>query len=298
MYGQIFGRFLVQNNYLTETQLDEIIEKQKTQRPRIGMIAVTEKYLTDEEAERVNRKQQQEDKRFGDIAIEYQYLSEKQVEHLLKQQGSPYHSFFQIAILDHFLTEERYKEAENAFCKEKQFSSSDFEDIKSGEIDRILPHYVGSGNQLSVKLAGVALRAFIRLIYQDAVLEDTYETDQLQFSTLAVQNLVGDHNIFVGLAAEEDAALLSAASVFGREAFQSMEEDACDSACEFLNCINGMFASAMSADGVTLDMLPPNSYQCGTAGCERKLFVLPILFEKNRILVVIGVDKEVTIDAE
>ena len=42
--------------------------------------------------------------------------------------------------------------------------------------------------------------------------------------------------------AGEDDALLKIASPFAKEEFESLDEDAFDSVCEFINCSNGLYA--------------------------------------------------------
>ena len=65
---------------------------------------------------------------------------------------------------------------------------------------------------------------------------------------------------------ERDGALLKIARSYGRENYDRIDELSLDSAGEFLNCINGVYASSQSREGDFYELKPPviNS-------CEEKL---------------------------
>ncbi len=52
-------------------------------------------------------------------------------------------------------------------------------------------------------------------------------------------------------------SLLEIASPFARETFTQVDEDAFDAVCEFINCINGLFATEQSHSDVKLEIMPP-----------------------------------------
>ena len=70
MFGHFFGNYLVKNGVITEEQLQEVLEIQKTSRVKMGLIAVSEKMLTARQTYEINMLQVTLDKRFGDIAVE------------------------------------------------------------------------------------------------------------------------------------------------------------------------------------------------------------------------------------
>ncbi len=55
-----------------------------------------------------------------------------------------------------------------------------------------------------------------------------------------------------------DDSILKIANGYAKEIFDLVDEDSLDSVCEFINCINGLFATQLSHENVNIDMLPPD----------------------------------------
>ena len=139
MVEYILGNYLVETGKITKDQLCEVITKQDSVRVKLGLIAVSEGMMTTREAEEVNLLQAVKDKRFGDIAIEEGYLNEEQVEKLLKKQGNAYLMFVQNLVDAELIAMDEMEWLLNDFKKVNNYSNTDLEDIKSDEVDRILP---------------------------------------------------------------------------------------------------------------------------------------------------------------
>ena len=54
MFGQLFGKYLVEQGVLTEDVLKSVLEEQSKIRVKLGVIAVADKLLTQEQADRLN----------------------------------------------------------------------------------------------------------------------------------------------------------------------------------------------------------------------------------------------------
>lgn len=296
MFSQIFGRFLVEQKLISSEQLEEIFEDQKKVRVKLGLIAVSEKLLTQEQADKINRKQALEDKRFGDLAVEMGFLTEGQVNRLLQLQGNPYLTFVQAAIERGIMTMEELENAMGLYQRENGFTTTDIEDFKSGDVDRIIPLYVRSENKLAVDLVGVALRTVIRLIDSEIAIDHSYEVSQYEFENYALQEVDGDHSIMLGFAGE-GGNLLTIAETFAKEEFGTMDLFAFDSVCEFVNCINGLYASALSMQGIMVDMIPPMYYQAGSLTTDGKLLIVPIYIKNRKIRIVIATDAVIKVEA-
>ena len=57
--------------------------------------------------------------------------------------------------------------------------------------------------------------------------------------------------------ADEKDGLCRLASGFAKEEFTAVDEDVQDAVGELLNCISGVFATAQSNKGITLELMPP-----------------------------------------
>ena len=295
MFNQIFGKFLLEQKLISSEQLDAIQDNQKKTRGKLGLIAVSEKLLSQEQASKINRKQALEDKRFGDIAVEMCYLTESQVGRLLKLQGNPYLSFVQSATELGIMDIGQVEAAMDLYQRGNGFTNTDMEDFRSGDVDRMLPLYVRSQKQFSTELVGVAVRTIIRLIDSEILVEPSYEADRYEFENLAMQEVEGEHSILLGLAGEGNN-LLAIAETFGREEFGKMDENAFDSVCEFINCVNGLYASELSLRNVQVDMVPPTFYQGGRVVAEDKLLIVPVYVKNRKVRIVIATDTGVKIE--
>lgn len=261
MFGIYFGKYLQDKGVITEAQQKEMLEEVKSSRLRMGLLAIVNGMMTEAQAEEVNQMQQMYDRRFGDLAVEKGYLTNEQVEALLKMQGDQYLLFVQ-ALNDHgYLTLEEIQKELKAYKKDERLSALDMDAIKSSDLDKIVPVFTKEGSIPPVMKDYIALMArnVVRFIDTDLRLEQTERINSYQAAFMASQELEGEFNFFVGISGEPEA-VIEAASVFGREEFQAVDEDSLDAVSEFINCNNGLYASKLSEEEIELELLPPMMY--------------------------------------
>lgn len=294
MFGHFFGDYLVKNNLITKSQFDLINEYQKSLRVKLGTIAISEKLLTEKQADEINNLQIKMDKRFGDIAVDHGYLTEEQVELLLNLQGSPYHQFIQALIDKTDMTQSEIEKYIQDYQEMNYFTHENLEAIKSGDIDRIAPIFTTTDNPLCSDHIGLALRNIIRFIDNQIVIKKYYSVTEYSFDNLASQFLKGEHNILFGFAGKDDS-LLSIANPFAKEEFTEVDEDAFDSICEFINCINGLFASKLSDEDIDIDLLPPISYTGQKLISNGNIYVVPVIINDNELDLLLSMDNAIDV---
>lgn len=260
MINQLFGNYLVKAGMLTRDQLERAFETQKKVRVKLGLIAVTEKMMTLEQSEEVNKLQAVMDKRFGDIAVEKGYLTDEQVGRLLGLQGNQYLTFAQAVTDSGFMTLKEFENSFNEYQKALAFTATDMESLKSGDSDRIVPLFLPSdAYELQKEHILVAVRTFLRLIDSDAYIGRASWVSSIPAKGVAFQCLAGetdnDTKMALGIVGEE-MALLSVAGTFAKEEFDKVDLDSLDAVAEFINCVNGLFATGINSK-MFLDMLPP-----------------------------------------
>lgn len=261
MFGIYFGKYLQDKGIITEAQQKELLEEVKSSRLRMGLLAIVNGMMTEAQAEEINQLQQMHDRRFGDLAVEKGYLTNDQVEALLKMQGDQYLLFVQ-ALNDHgYLTLEEIQKELKAYKKDERLSALDMDAIKSSDLDKLVPVFTKESSIPPVMKDYIALMArnVVRFIDTDLRLEQTERVNIYQAPFMASQELEGEFNFFVGLSGEPEA-LIEAASIFGREEFQKVDEDSLDAVSEFINCNNGLYASKLSEEEIELELLPPMMY--------------------------------------
>ncbi len=289
MFGLYLGHYLVEKNKISQSQLNNLMQQHHETRAKLGLIAVSEKILTTKQADEINEIQKSMDRRFGDIAIEKGYLLQEEVTYLLNLQGNSYLRFIQLFTDHKFFSIKEIESLIHEYKSENKFTDTELDALKSGDIDRIIPVFVDMDTHYSCEYINLMLRNMIRFINSDVILKRSYKVKKYSFTSLASQQLTGDHNIFVGLAGS-DKALLQIASPFAKEHFKVLDEDSFDSVCEFINCTNGLFASKLSYDDINIDITPPCYYINQTLSSEGDIYIVPTLINGEQTDIVIVVN--------
>lgn len=289
MVSSIIGNFLLEKGLITIEQLRDLMAEQGKVRVKLGLIAVAEGLMTQEEADRVNHLQAVMDKRFGDIAIAKGYLTEGQVEMLLKKQGNVYLAFAQAMENQQLMTVEQLEQYLLDYRFEKQLTASAIEDIKSDNIDRILPIFLPIGSDKYMTAAGIAVRTLMRCVDSEIYPDKAYFTTELKVNRAATQRMLGREDVCCGMAAEGNG-LLYAASIFGQEEFEEVNEDALDAIGELLNCINGLYASEESKKGIALELRPPEFSDKISSVRSKEMLVIPLHIKESLVNFLITID--------
>lgn len=256
MVDYILGNYLVDSGKLTEEQLKDTLDKQDSVRVKLGLIAVAEGMMTLEQTDEVNRLQAILDQRFGDIAVSKGYLSDEQVGMLLRKQGNAFMMFVQTLVDYGYVAMDEVDGLVSKFQKAKGYTNEQMEDLKSGDVERILPLFLPEEAASYAGVIAVAIRTFTRLIDRRLYIGEIAMTDTLPATNQVNQELCGENGI-IDCFSEGCGALLKTAIIFGQEEFAELDMDALDAAGEFLNCINGLYASAMSRQDKFLELMPP-----------------------------------------
>ena len=256
MVEYILGNYLVDAGKLTREQLKRVIDRQDSVRVKLGLIAVSEGIMTPQQAEEVNILQAVKDMRFGDIAIEEGYLTQDQVDKLVKQQGNAYLTFIQNLLEEDLITMDELDWMLDDFRKVNNYSNSDFEDIKSDDVERILPFLLPEEALPYLPLIGTVVRTMVRLVDRHIYVGKAAMVDSFPVEGIVHQKMEGARGI-VDCFAERSGALLKACTIFGQEVFSRLDMNALDAAGELLNCANGMYVSELSRQGQFLELMPP-----------------------------------------
>lgn len=292
MVSSIVGNYLVSKGVITIEQFKDLLVEQRKVRVKLGLIAVAEGLMSQEEADKVNKLQANMDKRFGDIAVERKYLTQGQVEALLKKQGNAYLAFAQALENQQLMTVEQLEEYMIDFQRDNNFTASNIEDLKSDDIDRILPLYMPIDGGGYLEIAGTAVRTLMRCVDAELYPEKAYITSRCEADNGAIQRVEGDPDVICGMLGRGEA-LWPTASIFGQEAFLEVNEDALDAVGELLNCINGLYASAASHRGVSLELCPPE-FDVNISAVEGdEMLVLPLHIQGQKVDYVIAVGNKI-----
>ena len=293
----LFGNYLKQSGRLSDEQLAKVYEEQKKVRVKLGLIAVSEKMMTIEQADEVNRLQSVLDKRFGDIAVEKGYLTDEQVGRLLGMQGNLYLSFVQVITNEGLMTIDEINESYSAFQRSLNFTQTEMDRLKSGEADLLIPLFLPLNlNDYQKEHILVCVKTLMRLIDNDLYIGKADWKDFVETDGFALQEIEGDDN--AGLAfCGTGHALLSIANPFAQEDFETVDADALDACAEFINCVNGMFASDC-APKFYVDMLPPVYKEGKHVLVAGKICKLPVYIKGQEVILVSVFGEKITVKGE
>ncbi len=294
MFGLYFGNYLLEKNILSQSQFESITMEQQKTRVKLGLIAVAEKLLTTRQADEINEIQRRMDQRFGDIAVEKGYLKPVDVAYLLNMQGNPYLQFVQVITENNILTLQEIENFLDEFKAVNNFSDSSIDALKSGDIDRIIPIFIDVTAPFADECIRLSIRNIVRFIHNNIVLKKSYKVNEYSYGSLAYQQMVGDHQLFVGIAATGNE-LLAIANPFAKEAFTEINEDSFDSVCEFINCINGLYASKLSHEDINIDMTPPLFSVDKKMTSTGEIYVVPIMVNGEQVELIVVTDSPVVI---
>lgn len=291
MFGQLFGKYLVEKGVLSSEDYKELICQQLGSRAKLGTIAVEEGFLTKEQADAINKTQKQFDKRFGDIAIEKNLLTEEQVEELLKKQGNSYMKFLEVLLESGKISVPQLDRELIEFRKDYGFSDSDMDALKKDDFERLVPIFAAVSKPYVADIICLVLRNINRFVSRDFYIDKISHINEMEYECLAGQTSVGDHMIQIALAGEDEKrAFLKIASGFAEENYQTVGEDVLDAVCEFVNCTSGLFAAVQGEKGTDLDMEPVYAYE--KQDVVGDVYVLPVYIEDREVKLVIAVDTD------
>jgi hypothetical protein len=294
MFDRIFANYLAECGKLSGQNLKDIFSIQDSKRVRLGVIAVSEKLMTIEQVEEVNQLQAVLDKRFGDIAIEKGYLNNEQVGRLLVLQGNSYLAFVQSVVDGGYLSMEELESSLSQYQRENNFTLSNIEDLKSCDINRIMPIFLYNQPEMLKELASVIIRTLVRIVDFHTFINKPSTITEYSYKAICSQEIGGDHRFLTAFSGDAQDSLKEIAVAFAGADNVDSKEDAVDAICELVNCVNGLFASDMSNRDVDIDMEAPyGKLEEGVLKAD-KILCIPAYVCGKQIDILLTMDQEHT----
>ncbi len=294
MLDRLMGNFLVEQGYITRTQLIEAYKLQESNRAKLGVIAVAEKLMNIAQAEQVNTLQSSMDKKFGDIAVEKGYLTQTQVERLLGLQGNSYLAFLQAVVDLGFISMEKLDKAEDEYQKLHGFTESDMAALKTGDVEQAVPIFLNSDDPIYKGMFSMGVKNMYRLVDAHVYIGKAYTARVIKDEVLGYQAFHGDQQAVVAISGKyEDVRKMAIA--YTKEEFIETREDALDAVCELINCINGLYATEKSKEDTRLELDPPNFNVSFAEALSEEMTVLPVYICGGEVKYIIAVSKDIVV---
>jgi len=275
MINRLFGNYLVEKQILSQDQLDDLLPVQKDFKAEAATIAVINKVLTSTAAQELLDRIDAENERFGETAIEAGYLTDEKLDEVLTYQSNAFMKFVQNLLNRGTFSLEQINSFLDEFQQKGGYNDAQLSSLIHDDLEECINIFVPLKSAQLKEFILTLVQTIRRLIDSDAYLDKAYTARSLQLDKYACQMIVGDMHMKVYISAP-DNDLLAIANHFTGDTYDAVDEDALDNVGEFINCVNGLFATNLSYDDVTIDMNSPEYSVDGPFISNEKLYVIPI----------------------
>lgn len=275
MLNRLFGNFLVQKQRITQNQLDDLLPVSKELKAEVETIAIINKILAPSTVQELLGKFDKSKERFGEVAIEAGYLTDDKLDTMLTYQSNTFMKFIQSLMNKHLLAIEQINPFLDEFQQLGGYSDTQMSALIHDDLEQCISIFVPLKSMQLKELTLTLVQTIRRLIDRDMYLDKAYTARSLQLDKYASQAIIGDIRIKVYISAP-DNGLLGIANYFTGDTYEAVNEDALDNVGEFINCVNGLFATNLSYSDIEIDMNSPEYSSDGPFISNEKLFVIPI----------------------
>lgn len=204
----------------------------------------------------------------GNYLVENGKISEDQLKNVLEKisvkdfkKGNCYHIFTGALQEENLVSSEELDWLMNDFRQSSGYSEKELEDFLSDDVEKVVPLLLPQEGRRYKYLAIAAIKTIVKYVEKCVYIGRACMVDTFPTNLYVCQAVVRKDGI-VDFFSERDGALLKIARSYARENFEKIDEDSLDSAGEFLNCINGVYASSQSREGDFYELKPPVINNC------------------------------------
>ncbi|MEG6586232.1 hypothetical protein [Dendrosporobacter sp. 1207_IL3150] len=292
LLNQYFGQYLLNKQILSAKQLREAFAFENSAKLKLGVLAINAGLMNASQVEEVHELQKAKDKKFGELAIEAGYLSLAKLEELLEVQRSRQMSLSQAVVDLGFLDLAQLEKALADYKNESKFTNDQWQSLRTADFEQAAHLFLnfskaGGIGEIYYDYVGLFLRNLNRFICNVPVLQSNIQLSEYNATKwLVTQNVVGEVNLFTGIALD-DKVFLEIARRYSQEDLNEIDELAECSVAEFLNVVNGIFCVNASDQGVDLDLRPQCTTQC-TSLALTKGYRIPIELDCGRLELILA----------
>ncbi len=275
MLNRLFGNYLVEKGIMTSEALNETLVEKESVSAGVEVIAVIMKAMAPAAVKELLEKLDNEDKSFGEAAVEASLITDDKLDELMMYQSNSFMKFIQILIGKGFLSYDNVVRRIEEFQSDSGFNTEQMSALIHDDLEQCVNIFVPLKSRSLKELTMTFVQTMRRIIDKDFYVEKAYTSHSIQLDKYACQHISGDVHIKVYISAP-DNGLLAIANYFTGDTYETVTEDALDSVGEFINCMNGVFATNMSYEDITVDMNSPEYALEGPFISNEMLYVIPV----------------------
>ncbi len=278
MFSQLFLDFLHVQGFLTNQQVRDVTERKKVVKVPIGVLIVDAGFMTPKQVEEVLRIQATHDLRFGEIAIMNGFITEEQFASVLKTQPKEHVYLSQVLTEWGLMDFDAVLEQIVAFQEAYSLSDEQMARLIDNDVEEFVVSVgrVGEEYGFFKEFAIQFLKVVTRFVDRNVLVRPSYQARELKYKYLAHQSCAGDRNALYCCFEPDPEGMLTFARLYSKQPVMDIDELAKDSICEFLNCVDGLFVTHLSDEGIAeYEIEPPVFSEDGVVSAEKPFCVLP-----------------------
>lgn len=275
MLNRLFGNYLIEKGKMTLEQLNALLPVKKDLKAGVEIIAIIMKIMSPATVIELLEHMDKENEHFGEKAVDAGIINDDKLEEMLAYQSNMFMRFAQLLIENGYVSYDTINRELDEFQQNREFNDVQLRALIHDDLEQCINIFVPIKSPRLKELTMTFVKTIRRLIDRDVYLDKAYMAHSLQMDKYACQSIAGDMHIKVYISAP-DNGLLAIANYFTDDKYNSVNEDALDSVGEFINCVNGLFATNLSYDNITLDMNSPEYAMEGPFISNQTLYVIPM----------------------
>lgn len=275
MLNRLFGNYLVNKQLLTQNQLDALLPVQKDFKAEVETIAVINKVVTAAAAQELLERIDKSNERFGETAVDAGYLTDEKLDEILSYQSNTFMKFVQCLLNANLIGMEQINPLLDEFQQLGGYSDAQLSALIHDDLEQCINIFVPLKSSRLKDFVVTLVQTIRRLIDSDMYMDKAYTANSLQLDKYACQAIIGEMHLKVYISAPGNE-LLAIANRFTGDTYETVNEDALDNVGEFINCVNGLFATNLSYEDVSIDMNAPEYSLDGPFISNEKMYVIPI----------------------
>ena len=274
MLNRLFGNYLVEKKCITQEQLEALLPVPQELTAKVETVVLVRKILLPAQVQELLEKTD-ESKDFGVVALEEGLISDDRLDQLTSFQTNSFMKFMQLLVNEDYVRLEQLNQIISSFETEYEYTDAQMNSLMLDDLEEIIRIFVPLKNHNLHELTVTLVQTLKRLIDKEVYLDKAYTSNAVQLDSYAGQAVNGDMNFKVYISGLGDN-LLGIANYFTGDKYDKLNEDALDNVGEFINCVNGLFATNLSYGDIMIDMSSPDYSMDGLYLNENPLFVIPI----------------------
>lgn len=274
MLNRLFGNYLVEKKCITQEQLEQLLPVPQNVTAQIETIVLVRKILLPAQVQTLFESLGEEEE-FGEIAVKEGLISDDRLEQLTSFQTNSFMKFMQLLVNEDYIRLDQVNQIISSFETEYEYTDAQMNSLMLDDLEEIIRIFIPLKNRHLHELTVTLIQTIKRLIDKEVYLDKAYTSSSIQLDSYAAQAVNGDINFKLYISGLGDN-LLGIANYFTGDKYESVNEDALDNVGEFINCVNGLFATNLSYGDIMVDMSSPEYAMEGLYLKDNPLFVIPI----------------------